>query len=65
MCLLNILNGHCPHDSRLCILKMLLNRKMKHFQKCDFLLFSYTFLLEFGSLQEHYMCLLNIRFAFL
>ena len=27
-----------------------------------FLVF-YTFLLEFGPLQEHYMCLLNIRFA--
>ena len=36
-----------------------MNRKMKYFQKCDFLLFFYTFLLEF----EHYMCLLNIRFA--
>ena len=40
-----------------------MNRKMKHFQKCDFLLFFYTILLEFGSLQENYMCLLSIRFA--
>ena len=40
-----------------------MNRKMKYFQKCDLLLFFYTSLLEFGSLQEHYMCLLNIRFA--
>ena len=30
-----------------------MNRKMKHFQKCGFLLFFHTFLLEFGSLQEH------------
>ena len=40
-----------------------MNRKMQCFQKCDVLLFFYTFLVEFGSLQEHYMCLLNIRFA--
>ena len=60
--LADILYGHCPHE-RLCILKILINRKMKYFQKCDFLLFFYTFLLEFGSLHEHYMCLLNIRFA--
>ena len=62
--LADILYGHCQHDRCLCIRKMLMNRKMKHFQKCDFLLFFYTFLLEFGSLQEHYMGLLNIRFAF-
>ena len=61
--LADILYGHCPHDRRLCIRKILMNRKMKYFQKCDFLLFFYTFLLEFGSLKEHYMCLLNIRFA--
>ena len=42
-----------------------MNRKMKHFQRCDFLLFFYTVLLQFGSPQEHHMCLLNIRFAFL
>ena len=63
--LADILYGHCPHDRRLCIRKMLMNRKIKHFQKCDFLLFFYTFLLKFGSLHEHYMCLLNIRFAFI
>ena len=61
--LADILYGHCPHDRRSCIRKMLMNRKMKYFENCDFLLFFYTFLLEFGSLQEHYMCLLNIRFA--
>ena len=61
--LADILYGHCPHDRRLCIWKMLMNRKMKYLLKCDFLLFFYTFLQEFGSLQEHYMCLLNIRFA--
>ena len=61
--LADILYGHCPHDRRLCIRKMLMNRKTKYFQKCDFMLFFYTFLLEFGSLQEHYMCLLNIQFA--
>ena len=57
--LVDILFGHCPHDRRICIRKMLMNRR----KKSDFLLFFYTFLLEFGSLQEHYMCLLNIRFA--
>ena len=62
--LADILYGYCPHDRRLCIRKKLMNRKMKHFQKCDILLSFYTFLLEFGSLQEHYMCLLNIGFAF-
>ena len=61
--LADILYGLCPHDRRLCIRKMLMNRKMKYIQKCDFLVFFYTFLLEFGSFQEHYMCLLNIRFA--
>ena len=61
--LADILYGHFPHDRRLCIWKILMNRKMKYFKKCDFLLFFYTFLLEFGSLQVHYMCLLNIRFA--
>ena len=61
--LADILYGHFPHDRRLCIRKILIKRKMKYFQKCDFLLFFYTFLLEFGSLQEHSMCLLNIRFA--
>ena len=61
--LADILYNHCPHDRRLCIRKILMNIKMKYFQKCDFLLFFYTFLLELGSLQEHYMCLLNIRFA--
>ena len=61
--LADILYGHCPHDRRLCIQKSLMNRKMKYFQKYDFLLFFYTFLLEFGWLQEHYMCLLNIGFA--
>ena len=40
-----------------------MNIKMKYFQKCDFLLFFYTILLEFESLQEHYMFLLNIRYA--
>ena len=40
-----------------------MNGKMKCFQKCDFLLFFLYILLEFGSLQEHYMYLLNIRFA--
>ena len=62
--LADILYGQCPHDRRLCIRKMLMNRKMKYFQKCDFLLCFYTFLLEFGSLKEHYMCQMNIRFAF-
>ena len=61
--LADILYDHCPHDRRLCIGKMMMNRKMKYFQKCDFLPFFYTLLLEFGSLQEHYMCLLNIHFA--
>ena len=61
--LADILYGHCPHDRSLCIRKMLMNREMKCFQKCDFLPFFYTFLLEFGSLQDDYMCLLNIRFA--
>ena len=61
--LADIIYGHCPYDRRLCIQKFLMNRKMKYFQKCDFLLFFYTFLLEFGSPQEHYMGLLNIRFA--
>ena len=41
--LADILYGHCLHDRRLCIRKMLINRKMKHFQKCDFLLFSIHF----------------------
>ena len=40
-----------------------MNREMKYFQKLDFLRFFFTFLLDFGSLQEHYMCLLNRRFA--
>ena len=61
--LTDILYGHCPYDRHLYIRKILMNRKMKYFQKYDFLLFFYTFLLEFGSHQEHYMCLLNIRFA--
>ena len=61
--LADILYNYCPHDKRLCTRKMLMNRKMKHCQKCDFLLFFFTFLLEFGSLHEHYMCLLNIHFA--
>ena len=61
--LADILSGHCQHYRRLFSRKMLIYRKMKHFQKCDFLLFFYIFLLEFGSLQEHYMSLLNIRFA--
>ena len=61
--LTDILYGHCPHDIRLCIRKILMNRQMKHFQKCDFLLFFYTFLPDFGPLQEHYMGLLNKRFA--
>ena len=51
--LADILYGHCPHDRRLCIWKILMNGKMKYFQKCDFLQFFYTFVLEFGSLQEH------------
>ena len=37
--LADILYGHCPHDRRLCIRKILMDRKMKYFQKCDFLLF--------------------------
>ena len=61
--LADIIYGHCLHDRRLCIRKMLMNRKMKYFKKSDFFLFFYTFLLEFGSLQEHFMCLLNIHFA--
>ena len=61
--LADIRYGHCPHDRHLCIRKMLMNRKMKYLQKCDFLLFFYTFLLDFGSLQEDYMCLMTIRFA--
>ena len=61
--LADILYGHGLHDRRLFIQKILMNRKLKYFQKCDFLLFVYTFLLEFGLLQEHYVCLLNIRFA--
>ena len=61
--LADILYGHCPHDRRHFIRKMLMNREMKYFQKLDFLLFFYIFLLEFGQLQEHYMCLLNIRFG--
>ena len=61
--LADILYSHCPHDRR-CIRKKLVNRKSNHFQKCDLLLFFYAFLLEFGLLQEHYMCLLNILFAF-
>ena len=63
--LADILYGHCPHDRRLWIRKMLMNRKMKYFQKCDFLLFFYTFLSKFGSLQEHYICLLNNMFCFI
>ena len=59
----DLLYGHCPHDRRLCIRKILMNTKMKYFQKYDFLLCFYKFLVEFGSLQKHYMCLLNIRFA--
>ena len=51
--LADILYGHCPHDRRLCIRKMLVSREMKYFQKCDFLLFFFTFLLEFGSPIEY------------
>ena len=36
--LADILYGHCLRDIRLCIRKMLMNRKMDYFQKCDFLL---------------------------
>ena len=42
-CLADLLYSHCPHDRRLCIRKMLMNREMKYFQKCDFLQFFYTF----------------------
>ena len=42
-----------------------MNREMAYFPKCDFLRFFHTFLLWFGSLQGHYMYLLNIRFALL
>ena len=41
----------------------MMNREIKYFQKRDFLRFSYTFLLDFRSLQEHYLCLLNISFV--
>ena len=41
--LADILYDHCPHDRRLCVRKILMNRKMKYFQKCDFLLFFYIF----------------------
>ena len=61
--LADILYGHCSHDRRLCMRKMLVNREMRYFQKYDFFAIFYTFLLEFGSLQEHYMCLLNVCFA--
>ena len=40
-----------------------MNREMIYFQKCDFLRFFFTLVLLFGLLPEHYMCILNIRFA--
>ena len=44
----DILYGHCSHDRRLCIRKILMTREMAYFQKCDFFRFAIHFYYNLG-----------------